>query len=139
MIKIRHSDTLDTTEVYTEKELSKAVYDSIKYYHKRANDLLQENEKLKKHALEMANDELIDTIQSLRERLDLSYGEFSSQKERDAYKDFEKRHMHDRMTSKYNGGRAPYLIPTGVGIGTHLEVVCPICGEKEDITDTEVW
>ena len=139
MIKVWHSDTLDTTEVYTEKELSKAVYDSIEYYRKRADDILRENEKLKKHALEMANDELIDTIQSLREQLDLSYGEFSSQKEKDAYKDFEKRHMHDRMTSKYNGGRAPYLIPTGVGIGTHLEVVCPICGEKEDITDTEVW
>ena len=47
--------------------------------------------------------------------------------------------MHNRAESKANGGRRPYLIPTGTGVGVILKVVCPICGESEDITDTEVW
>ena len=78
-------------------------------------------------------------INNLKEQLNLSYGKFSSQKELEAYHDFEKRHMHDRLTSRYNGGRAPYLIPTGNGIGTVLKVVCPICNESEDITDIGAW
>ena len=47
--------------------------------------------------------------------------------------------MHDRMYSKINGGKSPYLIPNNTGIGTILHVKCQICGEEEDITDMEVW
>ena len=127
------------TQVYDEKELTEMVLNSVQYYRERAEYLGAKNKELHEHALEMANEELKDEIHTLKERLRLSYGEFASQKEKEAYKQFEEEHMHDRQTSKYNGGRAPYLIPTYVGIGTNLEVVCPICGEKKNITDTEAW
>ena len=131
--------TLRARRVYDEKELSEAVLDTIHYY-KKENEMLQkENDELHRHALELANEELKDEIQSLQEQLALSYGQFASDKEQAAYLDFEDRHMHDRLTSKYNGGRGPYLIPTGTGIGTILHVKCPIFGEEEDITDTEAW
>ena len=133
------AETMKITTIYDEKELSKIVFDSIQYYKEQADHWKRMYTLWRKHGLEQANEELIDEIQSLQERLKLSYGEFASQKEKDAYKDFEQRHMHDRLTSKYNGGRAPYLIPTGTGIGINLQVACPICGEKEDITDTGAW
>ena len=128
-----------TVEIYDEEELSKAVFDTIKWYKDEAAKYAKRNKELYDNAAKVANDDLKKEIERLKERLSMSYGEFSSQKEKDAYEDFAKRHMHERLTSKIQGGKAPYLIPTGVGIGIHLEVVCPICGEREDITDTEVW
>jgi regulator of replication initiation timing len=126
-------------EIYTEEELTKAVHDSIEYYRKRAEELKEENNQLRASADEVVRKDYEDQINSLTTRLALSYGEFSSAKEKNAYFDFENRHMHDRLTSRANGGRTPYLIPTGTGIGTLLTVVCPICGEKENITDMEAW
>ena len=129
----------DNKEIYNENELSKAVFDSVQYYRERCEELERKNKELHTRALEMANDELKDEIQFLKERLALSYGAFASEKEAQAYDEFSEEHMHDRATSKFNGGRVPYLIPTGTGIGTLLKVVCPICGESKDITDVEAW
>ena len=133
------TETMKVSKIYDEKELSQLVFDSIQYYREQADHWKRMYLLWRKHGQEQANDELKNEIQSLHERLNMSYGEFSSQKEKDAYKDFERRHMHERLTMKIQGGKCPYLIPTGTGIGTHLEVVCPICGEKENITDTSVW
>ncbi len=84
-------------------------------------------------------DKLKEKIASLEERLSLSYGEFASKKELKAFKAFEKKHMHQRATSKIQSGEAPYIVPHGTGIGTCFTVVCPICGEKKDITDVSCW
>ena len=135
--------TYDTSgtrkEVLSRDELSKAVYDSIDYYEARCNRLIEENKRLKDAAREVVYEEFKDELTRLKDELHLSYGSFSSQKELDAYNDFTEQHMHDRLTSRYNGGRAPYLIPTGTGIGVILHVKCPICGEEKDITDDSVW
>lgn len=139
MFYVKDFISKNITKVYNEEELSTAVYNSIKYYRERAEELQRRNEELHDDALKIVNKELTDKIAALQHKLSMSYGEFASQKEKDAYNDFEQRHMHQRLTMKIQGGKAPYLIPTNVGIGTELKVVCPICGESEDITDTEVW
>ena len=126
-------------QVYDEKELTEMVLNSVQYYRERADYLGAKNKELHEHALEMANEELKNEIHTLKQQLDLSYGQFASKKEKEAYDEFEKEHMHERLTMKIQGGKAPYLIPTYVGVGTNLEVVCPICGEKKNITDTEAW
>jgi hypothetical protein len=126
-------------KIYDEKELSNAVFDTIKWYKDCNKKIAERNQKLHDDAEVIVRHEYEAEIAHLKERLSMSYGEFSSQKEKDAYNDFEQRHMHERLTTKSQGGKAPYLIPTGTGIGTHLEVVCPICGAKENITDLEVW
>ena len=136
--------TIDTetnamATVYDENELAAAVLNSIKYYKEKVEHLERICSLWREKGWENANDELKDQIQALQERLNLSYGEFASQKEKNAYLDFERRHMHERQYLKIQGGKAPYLIPTGTGIGTLLEVVCPICGEKENIKDMEAW
>lgn len=133
------TDTHDFTEVYTPDELRNMVFNSMRYYERMNEILRNSNQRLIKDAQAIVENDYKKEIEMLKQRLALSYGEFSSQKELDAYNDFTNRHMHDRLTSKYNSGRAPYLIPTATGIGTILKVVCPICGESEDITDMEMF
>jgi len=133
------TDTMRTMTIYDEFELSNAVYDSINYYREKAERLEKENKMLREDGKKMADKVLISENTRLKERLALSYGTFASEKEKKAYEKFEERHMHDRLTSRFNGGKCPYLIPTETGIGTILRVACPICGESEDITDVGAW
>lgn len=133
------TETKQYSVVYDANELATAVTDTIHYYKEQYERVAEENRKLKDNAYELVYEQLRNEMDSLREQLRLSYGSFSSQKEKDRYLQFEKKHMHMRAESKAEGGRVPYLIPTATGIGTVLKVVCPICGESEDITDTEVW
>lgn len=128
-----------STKVFSSTELTELVYDSVKYYEERIEELEERNKQLYIDAESIVRKDYEKQINNLKEQLSLSYGEFASRREKEAYDQFEKEHMHDRQTSRYNGGRAPYLIPTGTGIGTNLKVVCPICGESKDITDTSVW
>lgn len=139
MFNVYDTDSREFTEIYTAEELRDGVFNTIKYYKERLEEVEEKNKKLTDDGYTVVYEQLQNEIKNLQERLEFSYGFFSSQKEKDRYKQFEQRHMHNRLTNKYNGGRAPYLIPTATGIGTHLKVVCPICGESEDITDTEAW
>lgn len=133
-----YKDGMSTT-VCSSAELTDLVYSTVKYYEEKVKELAEKNKQLYEDAESIVRENYEKRINNLKEQLSLSYGEFASQKEKEAYNEFEKEHMHDRLSSKYNGGRAPYLIPTGTGVGTNLKVVCPICGESKDITDTSVW
>lgn len=139
MFNVYDTDSREFTEIYTAEELRDKVFNTIQYYKERLEEVEKKNKKLTDDAYAIVYEQLQNEIKNLQERLEFSYGFFSSQKELDAYNDFTKRHIHNRLASKYNSGRAPYLIPTTTGIGTILRVVCPICGESEDITDMEVW
>ena len=128
-----------STQVCSSTELTDLVHNTVKYYEELVTELRERNKELYEHAEEIVRKDYEKQINNLKEQLRLSYGEFTSQKELDAYNEFEKEHIHDRETSRYNGGRAPYLIPHYGGIGRTLKVVCPICGESKDITDMENW
>lgn len=125
--------------IYNAEELSQIVADTVEYYQNETNRYMIQNKKLTEDAVKVVEKQYEDKINNLKERLSMSYGEFHSKKERSAYSDFVERHMHDRATSKANGGRVPYIIPIYTGIGCIKTVVCQICGESEDITDMEVW
>ena len=133
-----YKDGINTT-VCSSDELTELVHNTVKYYEEKVKELAEKNKQLYVDAESIVKENYEKRINNLKEQLSLSYGEFASQKEKEAYNEFEKEHMHDRLSSKYNGGRAPYLIPTGTGVGTNLKVVCPICGESKDITDTSIW
>lgn len=133
-----YKDGMNTT-ICSSAELTDLVHNTVKYYEEKFEELIKKNKQLYAEAESIVRKDYEECINNLKEQLSLSYGEFASQKEKEAYNEFEKKHMHDRLSSKYNGGRAPYLIPTGTGVGTNLKVVCPICGESKDITDTSVW
>lgn len=113
----------------------------IQQYIKRINELEKEIKKLRKNAIASVSQDLKNEIKFLNERLALSYGEFESKKELNDFKKFEQKHskLHDREHIKAYGGKAPYIIAEGTGLGTIKYVVCPICGEKKDITDIYCW
>lgn len=125
--------------IYNKEELTTMVHDTIEYYEEANKHIKEVNKKLKENAERIVHTEYEQRIAQLEEKLRFSYGEFATQKEKDAYDDFERRHMHMRAIMKAQGGKCPYIIPTGTGIGTNLKVVCPICGAMEDITDLEAW
>ena len=75
----------------------------------------------------------------LKEQLRFSFGQFSSEKELNAWKTFVKKHESCRLQTKHDGGKMPYIIPYGTGIGQQVTAVCQVCGAREDITDTSVW
>ena len=127
------------TEIYTAEELSNKVYESVQYYQRKAEDAHTQMEKALSDARAIVQNEYEEENKSLKQRLSLSYGRFASEKEKQAYIDFMQRHMHNRRTSRANGGKAPYLIPNYTGLGTILRVKCQICGAEEDITDMEAW
>lgn len=125
--------------VYDKEQLVEAVGNTIDYYEEENDRLRARNKELSEAAQEIVRKDYEDEIERLENELKMSYGAFASEKEKQAYNEFVQKHMHDRRTSRYNGGRIPYLIPNYFGIGRGLQVVCQICGESEEITDTEVW
>lgn len=101
--------------------------------------LLKENEQLKKDAKMFVDKKLKDENNSLKRRLSMSIGEFDSKKELKAYEHFCNEHVKCQLSSKANGGKIPYVILNGTGIGSCKKVVCQVCGAEKDITDISVW
>lgn len=77
--------------------------------------------------------------QRLKDELRLSVASLSSELELAKYNEFCKAHASCRMRSKYDGGRMPYVVQCGTGVGTVTRVYCQVCGASEDITDMSVW
>lgn len=111
----------------------------IEHYSDKIKMLEEENKILLQDAKKVADEDLKSENAELKKRLELSYGRFSSEKELKAFNAFVKKHTKCRLKHKINGGKMPYVIPYGTGIGQCVTVVCPVCGEKKEITDTSVW
>jgi rubrerythrin len=126
-------------ERYSAEELAHLVQDTIDWRDWEIEGLREECKRLKEDAKKIVSQEYEKQIASLEKRLQLSYGEFNSQRELDAYNKFVNEHLIEREEHKCNGGRVPYIIPNHTGIGTIFKVKCPICGEEKDITDSEAW
>lgn len=139
MISIYDTNSSKSFNVYNSKELQDAVANTFQYYEDYIERLRNENRRLKENAKEVVENSYKQQIANLEQRIRYSYGEFASQKELNAYENFVNKHMHNRMESAIEGGKAPYIIPTYTGFGCVKKVVCQICGKSEDITDTEVW
>ena len=128
--------------IYSKEQAENCFDDCLDYIERleiQNRDLQFRNEILLKEAREIANRELLEENMRLKNKLKLSFGQFSSQRELDDFNEFCEEHLHDRTTSKENGGKNPYVIQEGTGIGLITKVKCPICGEEKDITDIEVW
>lgn len=123
------------------KDLKESLQQASQYIdqlEERLNSLEEENRSLKEEAKKCADKELLEDNVYLTDRLKRSYGEFSSEKELNAYKSFCKAHAKCR-NSHASSGKFPYVIPTNCGVGISVRVVCPICGQWKDITDVSAW
>lgn len=126
-------------EILDAQSLVKRVADSLQYYEDRAKRCADRANKTREEVKAEIINEYKEENEQLRERIRLSWGEFASEKELEDYRAFVKEHMHNRATSKANGGAQPYIIPHYTGIGCSKKVVCQICGQAKDITDVSVW
>lgn len=142
-IHIIHSESYQSDDnhysVYNADDLAALVYDSINYYQNQAQQANERANRTENEVKQSIQQEYEDEINRLKQKLELSYGHFNSEQEKQAYYDFCKMHNSCRTANKINLGRKPYIISNNNGIGIQYIVVCPICGTSKDITDTEVW
>lgn len=80
-----------------------------------------------------------EEIEWLKKQLAMSVVVLDSEKELKAYKTFCKKHEKCQLSAKANGGKVPYIVLNGTGVGTCKKVVCQVCGKEKDITDISVW
>ena len=131
--------TGETTPIYTPKELVKQLEDTLTYFQQdMMNARALANKTREEVAAEIKN-QYAEENKLLKEKLRFSFGQFSSEKELNAWKTFVKKHESCRLQTKYDGGKMPYIIPHGTGIGQQVTAVCQVCGAQEDITDISVW
>ncbi len=123
----------------TVKLSKEAVADIVKPYkdvidslEKRIQRLLDNAESAKIRELEIEN-------AHLKHLLEMSPVTFDSEKELKAYKKFCKKHEKCQLSAKENGGKVPYIVLNGTGVGTCKKVICQVCGKEQDITDISVW
>ena len=113
-------------------EIVKPYKDVIDSLEKRIQRLLDNVESVKIRELEIEN-------AHLKHLLEMSPVTFDSEKEWEKYKKFCKKHEKCQLTSKANGGKVPYIVLNGTGIGTCKKVICQVCEKEQDITDIDVW
>lgn len=113
-------------------EIVKPYKDVIDSLEKRIQRLLDNAESVKIRELEIEN-------AHLKHLLEMSPVTFDSEKELKAYKKFCKKHEKCQLSAKANGGKVPYIVLNGTGVGTCKKVICQVCGKWQDITDISVW
>lgn len=126
-------------KIYSPMDFATLVYDNMTYYKYEQEYWRKEAERLKTEARQEVKNEYAEENTQLKEKLQLSYGSFDYPEEMKRYKAFEKRHIDSCRRTKYTGSQCPYVIVNGTGVGTLYKVVCPVCGEEEDITHVESW
>lgn len=115
------------------------VDEITKPFRERIVELEQRNQRLLDGAESAKIREMEIVISKLKHDLEMSPITFDSEKEWKAYKKFCKKHEKCQLTNKANGGKVPYIVLNGTGIGTCKKVICQVCGKEQDITDISVW
>lgn len=139
-------------EEYCKKQASRRLYDIRDYIgeiekyisslESEIDYLKVENARLMKDAKGLVDNRLIEENKRLLKQLEMSFGQFDSEKELKAYNAFCEEHRHlkkEIYKAAGIGHENPYVKMNGNGIGTCKTVVCPICGKEQDITDISVW
>ena len=94
---------------------------------------------MRKNAKQFLDAELAEKNTDLEEASKLSFGQFDSKKELNAYRSFCKKHAKCQASAKANNGKVPFVKEDCVGLGVCKKAVCQICGEEKDITDASAW
>lgn len=120
-----------------------AVQHIVKPYVKSYEEALQNLASRNRALIDNAESEKIKKLESeisyLKKQLELSIVSLDSEKELKAYKKFCKKHEKCQLSAKANGGKVPYIVLNGTGVGTCKKVICQVCGKEQDITDISVW
>lgn len=121
------------------RKLADGVFDAIMDAERRAKQAYEQASRTRKEVASGLRSEFKGENERLKERLRFSVAELYSEKELEAYHQFVEDHENCRLGLKINGGKMPYVVQYGTGIGVCTKVVCQVCGESKDITDSSVW
>ena len=134
-----YDDGSGCKEILTADEAARKVRDSIEFYESRAKMMEERNKILIDNAKEWVENKLKIENENLKRRIKLCLVELQSEKELESYLDFKNKHEKCRACAKIYQYQFPYVIQVGNSFGYTSTAICPICNEKKDITDTEVW
>lgn len=113
-------------------ELVRIVSDTLGWYERRLGELEDEVRELREDARTKVEVEILDENRKLKDKLELSIDSLNTKKELSAYHKF--RDEHEKRCHSI-----PYTTVRWNAIGVGHTVVCPVCGEEEDITDIDGW
>lgn len=118
-------------------ELLKSLKDEYEFEKRRAYFASEELRKLRE---EYNKDEEIKRLNDRITTLRQNSLHILSDKERDAISRFRQVHYesHKESHPRIAGSSFIYRL-SGTGIGTCVEITCPICNETLDVTDTSSW
>lgn len=115
---------------YEVQKFSELLFRIQKMY----DDINEDNSELRKTIAEFNQEEEVQKWQAKCAHLSSHSLHNLSEKELQAYRSFRERHFgscHNCDT---------FLVKlSGTGVGEMIEVICPICGDRKDITDIESW
>ena len=120
-------------------ELAEDVRREIISAAKNAKRWLEESQKTREEIAAEIKNEHDEENQYLKNELRYSVARLNSDKELEAWNRFVEKHEPCRLKRKIDGGKIPYITQYGTGIGICTKAHCQVCGESEDITDSEVW
>lgn len=140
--ELSYEDRTDIFARYTKAEVDKLfeklrmiVYQCIDD-EKRWRDKTNRDKEIIMAEIRNEHDEENRTLKSI---LKYSVATLHSDLELERYKKFCKQHEECRLKTKIDGGKMPYVVQYGTGIGVCTKVYCQACGKFEDITDSSVW
>lgn len=128
---------MEIDEVFWEKD----VEQSLENIRQTLEHQKQTIEDLRKRLREYNKDaEIVKRDQRIRDLYDHSLQQMSDLEVQRA-REFREKHLARCCgNGKYKGLGSTWIYTlTGTGIGMCIEIKCPICGESEDITDTDSW
>ena len=140
--ELSYEDRTDIFVRYTKAEVDKLfeklrriVYQCIDD-EKRWRDKANRDKEIIMAEIRNEHDEENRTLKSI---LKYSVATLHSDLELERYKKFCEQHEECRLKTKIDGGKMPYVVQYGTGIGVCTKVYCQACGKFEDITDSSVW
>lgn len=124
---------------YTPQTFAQQVQEIMEHYQARAEQAEKFAAKTRAEIDAAAEQKNQEEIKRLKNNFSLVYGMFDFPQEKERWLAFCKKHEKCRLLPKVDGGKMPYIIPYGTGIGCCYTAVCQACGEKENITYSEGW
>ena len=140
--ELSYEDRTDIFTRYTKAEVDKLFEKLRRIVHqciddeKRWRDKANRDKEVIMAEIRNEHDEENRTLKSI---LKYSVATLHSDLELERYKKFCEQHEKCRLKTKIDGGKMPYVVQYGTGIGVCTKVYCQACGKFEDITDSSVW
>lgn len=140
--ELSYEDRTDIFTRYTKAEVDKLFEKLRRIVHqciddeKRWRDKANRDKEVIMAEIRNEHDEENKTLKSM---LKYSVATLHSDLELERYKKFCEQHEACRLKAKIDGGKMPYVVQYGTGIGVCTKVYCQACGKFEDITDSSVW